>query len=75
MNNVFDNLKYLVGTNIRYFRLQKNLSQKQLGEKSGLNMNYIGGVERGERNISLENLLKISIALEISIENLFNMKN
>ena len=38
-------------------------------------MNYIGGVERGERNISLENLLKISIALEISIENLFNMKN
>ena len=51
----FENLKKLVGSNVRIHRLKKALSQKQLSELSGLDANYIGSVER-ERNISLKNL-------------------
>ena len=67
----FEDLKKLVGFNIRSYRLKKKLSQKELSNLSGLDTNYIGGVERGERNISLKNLYIISISLEISIDLIF----
>lgn len=67
----FEDLKKLVGLNIRSYRLKKKLSQKELSNLSGLDTNYIGGVERGERNISLKNLYIISITLEISIDLIF----
>ena len=70
----FENLKKLVGSNVRIHRLKKALSQKQLSELSGLDANYIGSVESGERNISLKNLYIISINLEVSINLLF-LKN
>jgi transcriptional regulator with XRE-family HTH domain len=52
-----------VGNKIRQLRLSKAWSQEDLAEKSGLHWTYIGGVERGERNIGLDNLLKIARAL------------
>lgn len=67
----FEQLKMQVGRNIKISRLQKNLSQKELGLIANLDGNYIGGVERGERNISLRNLFIISWSLEIPIESLF----
>lgn len=61
----------LVGSKIRDIRKQNGLSQEQLGEKAGFHFTYIGGLERGERNINLKNLEKISEALGIQIYELF----
>lgn len=44
----------LVGSNIRHYRKTKGLSQDQLAELCGFHYSYIGIVERGERNISLD---------------------
>ncbi len=46
-------------------------SQERLGELSGLDRTYIGGVERGERNPSLESIAKIAKALGVPMHELF----
>ena len=66
------NPKSLFGQRIRYLRHQKGWSQEQLAFVSELDRTYIGGVERGERNISLLNIIKIAKALEIHPKELFN---
>jgi len=53
------------GNNVRCLRIKKGLSQEQLADLAGLHRTYIGGIERGERNISLENIVKIAKALGI----------
>jgi len=60
----------LFATNLRKYRLQNNLSQEQLATLSGLHRTYIGSVERGERNISIDNMERIAIALDCSINDL-----
>ena len=59
-------LSILVGKNIRKYRKKIGLSQEELAEKSGLHRTYIGGVERGERNITLDSLQNIADALEVA---------
>jgi len=63
-------LKFL-GARIRDMRKSQGLSQEQLAEVSGLHHTYIGAVERGERNISIKSLLKITDALKISMGEVF----
>ncbi len=63
-------LKFL-GSRIRDTRKSQRLSQEQLAEVSGLHHTYIGAVERGERNISIKSLLKITNALKIPIGEVF----
>ncbi|MGG0279717.1 helix-turn-helix transcriptional regulator [Bacillus pacificus] len=58
----------LVGENIRFVRKEKGLTQEELAERINLQQAYIGGVERGERNISMLTLQKIAIGLEVSPE-------
>lgn len=60
-----ERLLILVGKNIRRFRKDRGLSQDQLAYQTGLHRTYIGSVERGERNISVINLVKIAQALEV----------
>ncbi|RUO58671.1 helix-turn-helix domain-containing protein [Pseudidiomarina marina] len=60
------------GSNIRSLRRAQNMSQEDLADRSGLDRSYLGSVERGERNISLINILKIANALGISAKELFN---
>ena len=45
-------------------------SQERLAEVSGLHRNYVGSVERGERNISIDNMERVAIALNVSLESL-----
>ncbi len=63
-------LKFL-GSRIRDMRKSQRLSQEQLAKVSGLHHTYIGAVERGERNISIKSLLKITNALKIPIGEVF----
>ncbi|BBI31354.1 helix-turn-helix domain-containing protein [Cohnella abietis] len=65
------NILKLVGKRIRSLRKERDMSQELLGEKGGFHYSYIGQIERGEKNISLLNLAKISAALDVSIAQLF----
>lgn len=60
-----------IGQRIRNYRTQKNLSQEKLAEISGCHPTYIGQLERGEKNATLESIEKISAALQISLSTLF----
>ncbi len=53
----------LLGERIRSLRLGANLSQEELAEKSRLHRTYVGAVERGERNVSLLNIVRLAQAL------------
>lgn len=59
-------LQQAFGARLREVRKKKGFSQEGLALASGLDRTYIGGVERGERNISLVNIQKIAAALGIS---------
>lgn len=59
-----------IGNNVRTFRKKTGISQEELGDLAGLDRTYIGGVERGERNISAMNIEKIARALKIKPEKL-----
>lgn len=52
---------------MRKRRIQAGLSQEALAEQCGLHRNYIGSVERGERNISIDNMEAIATSLNTSI--------
>jgi transcriptional regulator with XRE-family HTH domain len=54
-----------LGGRVRARRLELGFSQEALGDVSGLHWTFIGQVERGRRNISLHNLLRLAEALEV----------
>jgi len=53
--------------NLRKFREAANLSQEDLAEHAGLHRTYVGSVERGERNISIDNMERLANALSVRI--------
>lgn len=55
-----------IGNRVKFLRKEKGLTQEELAEKAGLQYQYIGGIERGERNISLLSFEKILETLEVS---------
>jgi len=65
------NIKITFGLNVKKLRLAQSLSQEKLAELASLHRTYIGSIERGERNVSLENIVVISRALKVSPYTLF----
>ena len=62
------------GKKIRQLRKAKNLSQEQLAELTGFHRNYIGMVERGERNPALVNIEIFANAFDLSLSELFDFR-
>lgn len=59
-------LRLTFAKNLKLFRLEKDISQEKLADLCNLHRTYLGSVERGERNISIDNIEKIAKALEVS---------
>ena len=62
----------IIGQRIRNYRTQKGLSQEKLAELAGCLPTYIGQLERGEKNATLESVEKIASAMDISLSELFD---
>ncbi|PFJ87308.1 transcriptional regulator [Bacillus cereus] len=60
-----------LGERIRFLRKEQKLSQERLGELSNIHTNHIGAIERGEKNVTIESLAKITKGLGITLEELF----
>ncbi len=60
------------GRALRELRLVRGISQERLAHLSNLDRTYVSGIERGERNPSLTNILKLADALDISLSELAN---
>ena len=60
------------GLRVRYFRKLLKLSQEELANKAELHRTYVGAVERGERNISLLNILRLADTLQVTVKDLFD---
>lgn len=60
------------GQKVRQERLKRKLSQEEFADIVGVHRTYIGMIERAEKNITLENIQKISKALGVKISDLFN---
>lgn len=59
------------GTRVRALREEQGMSQEALAYAAGLDRSYMGGVERGERNVSLDNIYRIANALGTALGSLF----
>ncbi|TYR81187.1 helix-turn-helix transcriptional regulator [Priestia megaterium] len=68
-----NNIRSLFGQKVRQIRLSKNnLSQEKLAFECDLHRTYISDIERGTRNVSLENIEKIAKALNVQPKDLFD---
>lgn len=62
---------YHIGERIRHYRLQQGLTQQELAEASQLSLPFINQIENNHRNISMETLVKILSALDVSLSDFF----
>ncbi len=65
------NIREIFAMNVKRNRIEKKMSQEELGFQSGLHRTYISDIERQTRSISLDNIQKIADALDIPVYQLF----
>ena len=65
------NIKQKLGMRIKNLRYEKNMSQKDLAYAADLDRSYIASVENGQRNISIVNIEKVALALDVSLQVFF----
>ena len=63
------------GHGMRILRQKQGLSQEELAHRSGLDRSYIGRVERGELNVSIDNMYFIALALNVGVADVLQVKN
>ncbi|WP_050636644.1 helix-turn-helix domain-containing protein [Candidatus Stoquefichus sp. SB1] len=68
-----EDIKIAFGKRVKELRLQKGISQEKLANIAGVDRTYMTQVENGKRNISIENVRKICIALNVSISDFFDV--
>jgi transcriptional regulator with XRE-family HTH domain len=66
-----EDVRIRFGKALRHHRHKLNVSQEEFADMCGLDRTYIGGIERGERNVALVNIEKIALALRVSLAQLF----
>lgn len=59
------------GSNLRRLRKAQGLSQEAFADLCGLDRTYVGSVERGERNIGIENIARLAASLGVNLGDLF----
>jgi transcriptional regulator with XRE-family HTH domain len=59
------NSRLILGATVRDLRVALGYSQELLAEKADLHRTYVGSIERGERNVSLDNIVRIARALKV----------
>lgn len=64
------NYRRVLGENIRKYRRNLDWSQEKLAEKAELHRNYVGDIERGEENVSVDALMRIAAALKVRLSDL-----
>jgi transcriptional regulator with XRE-family HTH domain len=64
-------VRKIVGNRIRVLRNERRLTQEELADRSKINAKFLGSVERGEKNLTLQTLAKIADGLRMSLEELF----
>ena len=66
-----EDVRIRFGKALRQRRRKLRVSQEEFADMCGLDRTYIGGIERGERNVALVNIEKIALALRLSLAQLF----
>jgi transcriptional regulator with XRE-family HTH domain len=64
------NILEIFGANVQKYRKEKQISQEKLAELAGVHRTYVGMIERAEKNITLRNMEKFAIALNVEIKDL-----
>ncbi len=65
------NVRKQFGAVVRTYRTTQGYSQEAFADACGLHRTYIGAIERGERNVSIDNIARIADALGVRIADLF----
>jgi len=66
-----EDIRIRLGKTVRRKRQRLGVSQEEFADRCGLDRTYIGGIERGERNVSLVNIEKLAKGLGVSLSQLF----